>query len=350
MRILFTKLRHIGDNLLVTPILAATRRKFPGAEIWLVVRRGTGGILTGCPEIDRLLTTARPEAGRRSLRDFAADLATFAVIARTRFDYAFELGDNDRGRILVAASRASVRATHESDLGLGPFWRRAFSHIETADRSRLHQVEMDYMTPRAVLGLEPEPPPLRFDPEAARPWDGLPHADARDFAVLHAATRWKSKMWPLTCWRETLRKMLEFTPRVVLSCGPSESEIAEARSLSKGFDGRVIATEGRASWSQLAWILSRARYFTGVDTAAMHLAAAMQCPAVTLFGQTLAGQYAPWKSPHVMIAPSGRGVGDPEIPSDRMSDRMLAITVDEVVDACRRAEGLRLVSGQAALL
>jgi len=97
MRILFTKLRHIGDNLLVTPIITATRRKFPGAEIWVAVRRGTEGILAGCPEIDRILVTARPEQGGRTWVDFREDLATFAKIARTKFDYAFELGTTTAG-------------------------------------------------------------------------------------------------------------------------------------------------------------------------------------------------------------------------------------------------------------
>jgi heptosyltransferase-3 len=337
MRILFTKLRHIGDNLLITPIITATRGKFPEAEIWVAVRRGTEGILAGCPEIDRVLVTARPEEGKRTWGDLRGDLGTFSQIARTRFDHAFELGDNDRGRMLVLASGAAVRATHRDGAGLTPFWRACFTRIETGDRSRLHQVEMDYMTPARVLGLDPEPPPLRFDPAAAKPWEGI--GGEGDFAVLHAATRWESKMWPLEWWKEALPRILEFTPRVIISSGPGEREVAEARELAGGFENRVVPTEGRTSWAQLAWMLSRARYFVGVDTAAMHLAAAMQCPSATLFGQTIPGQYRPWKAPHVMLAPAGRSVGESETGSMLRSDRMLAISVDDVVAACRLAAG-----------
>ena len=241
--------------------------------------------------------------------------------------------------MLILASGATVRATHRGNPELTPFWEKCFTHIETEDRSRMHQVEMDYLTPGRVLGLNQEPPPLRFDPVAARPWDGL--GSLTDFAVLHAATRWESKMWPLERWKETLSRILEFTPRIVISSGPAEREVAESRFLAEEFGDRVIITGGKTSWSQLAWLLDRARYFVGVDTAAMHLAAAMQCPAVTLFGQTIPGQYGPWKSPHLMVAPAGRKVGDPEVASTSFSDRMLAITVDEVVSACRQAAGLR---------
>ena len=339
MRILFTKLRHIGDNLLITPILVATRRKFPDAEIWMVVRRGTEGILGGCPEIDRLLTTARPEEGQRSWRDSVEDLTTLSSVAVHRFDYAFELGDNDRGRLLVAASGATVRATHLSDLGLTPFWRRRFTRVVDTERGHLHQVEMDYMTPREILGLPEDIPPLRFAAESLRP---CPDADNQgnlapgSFAVLHAATRWECKSWPLERWREVLMQILEFTPRVLISCGPSPREIAEARALCEGFDDRVITTAGTASWKQLAWILQRARYYVGVDTAAMHLAAAVQCPIVTLFGHSVPGQFGPWKCPHLMVAPAGRKRGEPsETPGAPVNDRMLNISVEEVVEACK---------------
>ena len=342
MRILFTKLRHIGDNLLITPILVATRAKFPNAEIWVVVRRGTEGILAGCPEINRLLTTARPEEGKRTWRDFGNDLFTLFQVIGTPFDYAFELGDNDRGRTLVAASQARICASHGGDVEkLKPFWRRSFTHVVETDRNSFHQVEMDYLTAHEVLGLPDEIPPLRFDPAAATPWKGAV-ALQENFAVLHAATRWHCKAWPSERWRETIRQLLEFTPQVVISCGPSAAEIAEAQELCAGFGNRVITTEGKASWRELAWILERARYYVGVDTAAMHLAAAMQCPIVSLFGHSVPGQYGPWKCPHIMIAPAGRKRGEPggdtSLPDN---DRMLKITVEEVVSACRQASVMR---------
>ena len=334
MRILFTKLRHIGDNLLVTPIIVATKQRYPDAEIWLAVRRGTEGILSGCPEISRIVTTARPEESNRSWRDRLDAIATFSRIAGARFDYAFELGDNDRGRMLVAASMARVRGAHQGDLGLNSFWRRLFTNIVSTDRSTMHQVEMDYIIPKQVLGLSEEMPPLRFDPSATRPWAGPFDLEKENFAIVHAATRWESKAWPLHRWRKTIEKILEFTPRVIVSCGPGDAEVAESALICEGFGDRVVTTAGRASWAQLAWLLQRARYYVGVDTAAMHLAAAMQCPVVALFGESIPGQFGPWKSSHVMLAPDGRKVGETPGDTNVQSQRMLAIEVDHVVSAC----------------
>ena len=303
MRILFTKLRHIGDNLLLTPTLVAVRKALPHAEIWVVVRRGTEGILAGCPEIDRLLVTARPEEGRRSGRESLADLLTLGRISAAGFDFAFELGDNDRGRLLAAASRAKARCTNSYERPEGdplpPFWKARFNRLVTTGHGPVHQVLRDYNAVQEVLSLPTDPPPLRFDTKARRP-HGLPLGDG-PFAVVHPATRWPSKAWPAERWTRVIGALLERIPQVVVSCGPSAEERTIASSLSSGTDGRVLSTNGSLSWAQMADLLGKASLFVGVDTAAMHLAAASGCPTVALFGNPPSYQYGPWKVPHRIV-------------------------------------------------
>jgi heptosyltransferase-3 len=48
MRLLFIKLLHIGDSLLMTPTLSAVKEILPEAEIFVVVRKGSEEILDGC--------------------------------------------------------------------------------------------------------------------------------------------------------------------------------------------------------------------------------------------------------------------------------------------------------------
>ncbi|MCC7160041.1 MAG: hypothetical protein IT281_10980, partial [Ignavibacteria bacterium] len=63
-----------------------------------------------------------------------------------------------------------------------------------------------------------------------------------------------------------------------------------------------ISTEGKTQWNHLAWLLYQARLFVGVDTAAMHLAAATGTPTVALFGpDSDARNWSPWKTPHRLI-------------------------------------------------
>lgn len=334
MRILFTKLRHIGDNLLLTPTLVAVRKALPHAEIWVVVRRGTEGILAGCPEIDRLLVTARPEEGRRSGRESLADLLTLGRISAAGFDFAFELGDNDRGRLLTAASRAKVRCTNSYERPEGdplpPFWKARFNRLVTTGHGPVHQVLRDYNAVREVLSLPADPTPLRFDTKARRA-HGLP-LGAGPIAVVHPATRWPSKAWPAERWTRVIGALQKRFPQVVVSCGPSAEERAIASSLSSGTDGHVLSTNGALSWAQMADLLGKASLFVGVDTAAMHLAAASGCPTVALFGNPPAYQYGPWKVPHRIVRARDTM---PEKERIRLSGEslMAEIKVEEVVEA-----------------
>src|SRR5439155_13712127 len=109
MRLLFIKLKHIGDSLLLTPTLSAVRAVYPQAHICVVVRQGCEGILAGCPAIDQILTSAAPEAKKRKARQFWAELQLIRTLRRQKFDCTFELGDGDRGRLLSFLSGSTER-------------------------------------------------------------------------------------------------------------------------------------------------------------------------------------------------------------------------------------------------
>jgi len=336
-RFLFIKLRHIGDSLLLTPTLVATKAKYPDAEIWVLVRKSCDGILAGCPEIDRILLTANPDSSQRNGSDLANDFHVASTLIGTHFDYVFELTDNDRARFFSICARTKNRCTNDHR-SLRWFWKPFFHHICTTKRYPKHQVIRDFTCPREILHLPEDPPPLRFAFEKMQPFP-LP-LEPNTYAVVHCHTRWERKSWPLDRWRQLISGILEFTPAVIVSCGPAPEEIESAHALTSQFSGKVYATEGRANWAQLAGLLHSASYFVGVDTAAMHLAAACGCPTVCLFGPSPVFEYHPWKVKHWMIRPHD-WLGEEtakKIPRDEI---MKEIPVASVLEACREAAKLK---------
>jgi heptosyltransferase-3 len=301
MRILFIKLRHIGDSLLLTPTIVATKQKYPHAEIWVLVRESCDGILAGCPEIDRILTTANPDTAKRTKLGWLSDLKLAALLRRTHFNFVFELTDNDRGRSLALAARTPMRCTNEHHR-LKKIWRPIFHKIAKSDRGMMHRVEKDYTCPREILDLPFEPGPLRFDGFKTLPWKPEIYSSA-NFAVIHPFTRWPSKAWPIENWETLIPDLLKLFPRIIISCGPDRAEVASAIALESKFDSRVDCTRGSATWNHLAWLLDKAGIYVGVDTAAMHLAAACGCPTVALFGPTPISEYHPWKTTHCLVTP-----------------------------------------------
>ena len=335
MRILFIKLRHIGDSLLLTPTLVATKQKHPHAEIWVLVRRTCDTILVGCPEIDRILTTANPDAAKRNRGEWVEDLKLAAMLRRTHFDFVFELTDSDRARVFALAARTPQRCTNEHRT-LRWFWRPFFHTICRTKRYPKHQVVRDHTCPREVLGLLEDPPPLRFAPERMKAWGNGANLEPGSFAVVHFHTRWPRKSWPLERWETLLKEVLTFVPHLVLSCGPGAEEVAEARSLQSRLGERVSSTDGRAGWNQLAWLLQRAAFFIGVDTAAMHLAAAAHCPSVCLFGPSPVFEYHPWKVKNWVIRPQD-WLGEEELKKTPLHHLMKGIPIGRVLEACQTA-------------
>jgi|GEM_PF-179534 len=331
MRILFIKLRHIGDSLLLTPTIVATKQKFPHAEIWVLVRESCDGILAGCPEIDRILTTANPDAAKRRNGGFLSDMKLAALLRRTRFDHVFELTDNDRARFFALAARTPSRCTNKHRT-LRWFWRIFFNRVCQTPRYRHHQVWRDYICPMEALELAPDPGPLRFAESRILSWQESDYESGDPFAILHLHTRWERKSWPMDRWEALIPRLLELVPRLLISCGPDAAEVNSARSLCEKFGPAVQTTSGTAKWSQLAWLLRRARFFVGVDTAAMHLASACQCPTVALFGPSPVFEYHPWMVRHWMVRPE-----NPHLAQAFTQGAMHEIGLHPVLRACTEA-------------
>lgn len=144
LRILLIKLKHIGDSLLLTPTAVALRARYPQAVIWVAVRKGCEGILAGCPAIDRVLTSAAPEAANRSPLNWLDELALMRELRAQRFDYAFELGDNSRGCWLAWLSAARTICADAGRRPLNWWWRSRFDCISDSDWAAAHRVEKDH--------------------------------------------------------------------------------------------------------------------------------------------------------------------------------------------------------------
>jgi heptosyltransferase-3 len=59
---------------------------------------------------------------------------------------------------------------------------------------------------------------------------------------------------------------------------------------------------GRLTLKQLAALSARAKLFIGVDSAPMHIAAAVRTPVVALFGPSGELEWGPWRVPHRVVA------------------------------------------------
>ena len=302
MRILLVKLRHIGDALITTSVVKCIKEAYPESDISLVIRKGTEGILQGCPQIDHLLTTAAAEQDRRLWKDLLNDFRLLRSLRRTRFDFAIDLGNNDRGRTLVGLSGAKQRCVNHSVYKIKWPWKLLTNQIGTSFWRPVHRVEADYLNVSDFIDLSRTAPgPLIFQKDkTVRPVIEL-SLDS-PWVVIHPGTRWKRKRWDENHWIELGKLIISNGIHVVVSVGPDPEEIGLGDRLVKALGSGTVSSGGKLTWPNLAWLLCHANFFVGVDTAAMHLAAGMGCPTVALFGpDSNADNWHPWQVPYELI-------------------------------------------------
>ncbi|MEM9444787.1 MAG: putative lipopolysaccharide heptosyltransferase III [Verrucomicrobiota bacterium] len=303
MRILIIKLKHIGDNLVLTPSICAIKEAYPHSHITVLVRQGGQGILEGCPEIDQILTTSPAEKSNRSfLGELTNTLKLLSQLRENTFDHIFELTNGDRGRWLATISRAKKRwgmANSETS----HFWKYFLNKLVPA-QINCHSVENDYQIFRSILELQNKLPPLRFH-ITEKDIASIQSLQTNNSIVIHPVSRWNRKLWPKHYWKELIHTLVQQGEKVVLSSGPDPREIDFCLGLKKNAGGHCSFTGGKLAWHELAAILQSSKLFIGLDTAVMHLAAATQTPIIAIFLPWNITTWHPWECPYIAPCPEG---------------------------------------------
>lgn len=340
-RVLFIKLRHIGDVLLAVPAISALKSRRPEISVTALVPAGTQDMLTLNPDIDEVLTLNRGAGPMENLR----------LIKRLRgkgFDLAINMTEGDRGAILAYLSGARHRVGVDPR-GRGFTGKRfLFTHLVRPVYDGRHRAVMD-MDLLAPMGITREEPRLslytsREDDEYVERLlaeHGMTAEDA--VAVVHPASRWMFK-----CWRdEAVAEVIDYIAargiKVVVTSSPDEKETERVRRIISLADSRPIDLSGRLSLKRLASLLKRSALFFGVDTAPMHMAAAVGIPVVALFGPSDFRVWAPLTAKRRVIL---KDRGFPCIPckkdgcdGTKRSRCLEAITPDEATAAIEELLG-----------
>jgi heptosyltransferase-3 len=294
------KQRHIGDVLLSTPVFRALRSAFPSARIAAVVNEGTEEMLSGNPDIDRIVVLRRSRRDAGGMARWKEEWSILREIRSCRPDLAVQLTEGDRGAILSLLSGAKYR------VGVVPARRgmfgkeRLFTHLcSPPDRYR-HAVLRD-LDILSAAGIPPADPALRFvfspqdREEAMRKARGAGLLGDRAFAVIQPTSRWTFKCWTDEGMADVVGHLSRKGIFPVVTSGPAPEEVAMAeRVLARsGVPGALLA--GTLSLKELGALIGSSRLFVGVDSAPMHIAAAVGTPTVALFGPTGAYNWAPWQ-------------------------------------------------------
>jgi heptosyltransferase-1 len=302
VKILFVRLRQIGDVVFTTPAIHAVRDRFPDAHLTYLVEPAAAPVVQANPWLHRVIVAPR-RPGLRGLRD---DLQLGRELRRERFDLVIDFHGGPRASLLTWLTRAPRRLGYE-------ITGRGWMYTTQVPRPRAlrarHSVEnqWDLLTPLGIAAPSRDGYPVEMTPSpqaavALRQRAGLASAAAGEqLVVMHVSAGNPFRRWPLESFAEVAAALASrMAPTtVIVTSGPSELDAAArvvgaARErLLPGAAGRIVACD--LSLPELRALVDTAVLYIGGDSGPMHVAATSRVPMVSLYGPTLPARSAPWR-------------------------------------------------------
>ena len=293
-RLIF-RLSSLGDVILASSVLSA----FPPAQpVDWVVAREFADVLRGHPGIRKLWEFDRKTGLRGWLelcrvlqREGYSEVYDLHCTLRTRIArVVFRLSG---GRLLVWRKFSKERWKLYGlfifkklwPSGLRPelFVRRFTSFAGGTGQERPDLTHL--LKPDAPSGAAPTPLPAPLNEP------GFPITQT--YYCVMPGSKWKGKRWPAAKFLEAIER-IHGTP--VILGGPADEESLELVSLLKSAGHPSYSGVGRWDLAQAARVLAGSLGYLGNDTGLAHLAEAVGCPALVIFGPTAPEMgFGPWR-------------------------------------------------------
>ena len=349
MKILVISLAGIGDTLLATPLLHELRVNFPQAQIDVLVKEaGARDLLETNPHINSLHCETMLQQSK------AATLRALQRFRQQHYDVSLNTYPQSKihYRLVSRWVAARVRLSHKYDN-----WGVLDSMLVTktiAQDYALHSIENNLKL-LSLIGAQPKlaiHDSEIFLSAAEEKWADdavreLGLAGQRVLGVHVGSGKTKNlalRRWPLENYIDLFRVLTRdrHDMRVVLFGGPEEKEDHD-RVMKEVSSSAVMVAPSR-SLRQAAALVGRCPAFLSVDTALMHVAAAMKVPGqVVIETPTFNKTIEPHDRPYTLVpnpAVEGRNLEfyrydgrDIQGAAKELQQCMRAVTVEDVLKA-----------------
>jgi len=293
MRALIVLPGAIGDVVRALPLLGRIRQGRPDAHIGWVVEPLSAPLLEGHPWLDEALVFQRP-AGWRAVAPFLRRLRAGA------WDVALDLGRGIKSALFARFTGAPLRLGFARADAREGGWLLATCRLppQGFEDAKLAQ----FVAFGDLLGLPPVPVAFGLEPTAAEVLqaEGLLTGLPRPIIAVCVGSSCPARRWFADRTAAVASALGERLGGSAVLLGTAEDATFGA-AVVRATRGGVRDLIGRTSLRQLVAVLARCALAFGPDSGALHLAAAMGTPVVSLWGATSAERSAPFGCEHLVV-------------------------------------------------
>ena len=271
MKILVVQLGRIGDMILLTPVFASIKKKYPDAEIHLLSGRHNHNVANYNPYINKIHIYHKKPLKILSL---------IKELRSENFDYWIDPKDHysTESRVFAQLTNAKVK------IGYNPPDKNNFDFAVPSNNAN----EGKHFTERAFNALIPlgiEKPVILPRPELYYNADNMNFEEKflsalayKNFILINIFASSESRMWEDIKWRELVEKIQSKYP-VVLSA--QTIQLNRVLPIASGF-ANVKIFESRTIIDMFA-LTEKAMLLITPDTSVVHIAAAYNVPTLGLY-------------------------------------------------------------------
>lgn len=276
-KILLVKTSSMGDVIHNLPVASDILAHFPEAEIDWVVEESFAGIPALHPGVGEIIPVAvRRWREHPFSRKTRTEIGSFVARLRSKI---YDLVLDTQGLLksaVIARIAQGARCGFDRHSAREPLAALFYDKTVGVEKNQ-HAVERNRLLAGRALGYSPDEA-VNYGitaPALALPW--LP---SDPFAVLLHATSRDDKLWPEAGWVALGENLARNGMRSILPWG-SETERRRSRQLAEKIPLGIVPPA--LTLGQAAALISRAAAVVGVDTGLVHLAAALNVPAIAIY-------------------------------------------------------------------
>ncbi len=332
--ILLVRTDRIGDLVLSLPMLPLLKRRFPSADITILVREYTRELIDGHSCVSAVLLYDK-QGVKRGFRALLGELRS------RRFDIAVVPYPRFRVALLLALAGIPIRVATGYRWYSFLFNRRVYEHRKDARR---HEVEYNLHL-LAPLGITSDGRPdfeLKADGNARRRVEDMLRSrgiqPGERFAVLHTGSGGSARDWsPENFSRLGDRLAEEQALKIVLTGSREEQPLVER--VRSAMRCSSVSFAGEVSLMELAALLASASLVVANSTGPLHIAAVQNVPVIAFYPpivQCSAVRWGPYTDRKAVF--SGDNAACPLCKGGpcRSNVCMDQIAVDDVVHAAKK--------------
>lgn len=301
MNILIVKLSAIGDVIHALPVSYALRQKYPTAHITWIVEPTAYEIVKHNPCVDEVILFQKKAF--KTLKGFRQNFKPlYKLLHQRKYDISIDLQGLFKSMAVVLTANAKKKIgyvdMHEGSNLISKPIKGTHYNGHIVDRYLDTVKYLGCNTEDIIFPLQNTTEEIDYINTLLKSYN---IAEKTPFIIFAVGTNWVNKCWSTKNFAKLSDLLSTHNLKTILIGFGKNDEQKAIEIIQQSTTNNIINLVGKTSLMQTSALIKKATAVIGGDTGNLHLAAALNIPAIMLMGPTDPNRNGPYKQKHNVI-------------------------------------------------